>query len=158
MQSRINQDMRRESILVACSTCSPRRPNLSKRMCRPVWASGGTVRWARHATHRSGPLPRSPLNAPFPSSSLSLPLQPPHTLPPRFPSRRVADVSRRSALAAVSGLTESLVDTVNSGVVEVFETQKRIEEEARELQGKSAKFARHDQKPCHKPYALSPKP
>jgi len=52
------------------------------------------------------------------------------------------DVSRRSALAAVSGLTESLVDTVNSGVVEVFETQKMIEEEARELQGKSAKFAR----------------
>lgn len=42
----------------------------------------------------------------------------------------------------MSALTESLVDTVNSGVVEVFENQKKIEEEARELQAKSAKFAR----------------
>ena len=43
---------------------------------------------------------------------------------------------------AVSGLTEALVDTVNSGVVDVFENQKRIEEEARALKVKSAKFAR----------------
>ena len=42
---------------------------------------------------------------------------------------------------AVSGLTEALVDTVNSGVVDVFENQKRIEEEARALKVKSAKFA-----------------
>ena len=38
-------------------------------------------------------------------------------------------------------LTEALVDTVNSGVVDVFENQKRIEEEARALKVKSAKFA-----------------
>ena len=43
---------------------------------------------------------------------------------------------------AVSGLTEALVDTVDSGVVDVFEKQKRIEEEARALKVKSAKFAR----------------
>ena len=30
----------------------------------------------------------------------------------------------------------------NSGVVDVFENQKKIEEEARELQGKAVKFAR----------------
>lgn len=58
-----------------------------------------------------------------------------------FAHPRRSEVSRRSALNAVSGLTESLVDTVNGGVVEVFETQKQIEEEARELQGKCAKFA-----------------
>jgi hypothetical protein len=73
---------------------------------------------------------------PIPLTPSSLPLSPPP------PSLHVAEVSRRSALNAVSGLTESLVDTVNSGVVDVFENQKKIEEEARELQGKSAKFAR----------------
>ncbi len=42
----------------------------------------------------------------------------------------------------MSGLTESFVDAVNLGVVDVFENQKRIESDARALRDKSAKFAR----------------
>ena len=41
-----------------------------------------------------------------------------------IPSLTVPRASRRSAMDAVSGLTEALVDTVDSGVVDVFENQK----------------------------------
>lgn len=51
------------------------------------------------------------------------------------------DASRRAAVAAVSGLTESLIDTVNGGVADVFEEQKQIDGEARALRAKSQKFA-----------------
>mgnify|MGYP001967710447 FL=1 len=52
-----------------------------------------------------------------------------------------AEISRDAALASVSGLTEQVVDAVNAGTVEVFENQKRVEEQARELRRKGAKFA-----------------
>ena len=82
--------------------------------------------------------PRGPRRVAHPSfvRSRHRRLTPPLSPPPRFP-----ELSRRSAMDAVSGLTEALVDTVNSGVVDVFENQKRIEEEARALKVKSAKFA-----------------
>ena len=41
----------------------------------------------------------------------------------------------------MSGLTESLIDTVNGGVADVFEEQKQIDGEARALRAKSQKFA-----------------
>ena len=50
------------------------------------------------------------------------------------------DVNRREALSAVSNLTDALVDAVNSGVVEVFENQKRVEDEARELLTQATRF------------------
>lgn len=71
------------------------------------------------------PLFRSPFDRPTPRP---LPL----------PS---AEISRDAALASVSGLTEKMVDAVNAGTVEVFENQKRVEEQARELRRKGAKFA-----------------
>jgi hypothetical protein len=42
----------------------------------------------------------------------------------------------------VSGLTESLIDTINGGVADVFEDQKAIDAEARALRAKSQKFAK----------------
>ena len=38
-------------------------------------------------------------------------------------------------------MTESLIDTVNGGVADVFEEQKQIDGEARALRAKSQKFA-----------------
>ena len=38
-------------------------------------------------------------------------------------------------------MTESLIDTVNGGVADVFEEQKQIDVEARALRAKSQKFA-----------------
>ena len=78
---------------------------------------------------------RSPPNYPSPSF--------PHrstdpAAPLPFPS---AETSRDAALTSVSGLTEQVVDAVNAGTVEVFENQKRVEEQARELRRKGAKFA-----------------
>lgn len=55
--------------------------------------------------------------------------------------RERVEISRDAALASVSGLTEQMVDAVNAGTVEVFENQKRVEEQARELRRKGAKFA-----------------
>ena len=77
------------------------------------------------------PATRAPA-APFRDSSLTFPasLRPVTT-----------DASRRAAVAAVSGLTESLIDTVNGGVADVFEEQKQIDGEARALRAKSQKFA-----------------
>ena len=58
-----------------------------------------------------------------------------------FPSPSNTQTSRDAALTSVSGLTEQVVDAVNAGTVEVFENQKRVEEQARELRRKGAKFA-----------------
>ena len=58
-----------------------------------------------------------------------------------FPFPSSTETSRDAALTSVSGLTEQLVDAVNAGTVEVFENQKRVEEQARELRRKGAKFA-----------------
>jgi len=40
---------------------------------------------------------------------------------------------RREALMSTSALTEALTDSVNAGVVDVFENQKKVEDAAREL-------------------------
>ena len=45
----------------------------------------------------------------------------------------------------MSALTNSLTDSVNHGVVEVFENQKRIEEAARALNETSSKFRERSQ-------------
>lgn len=58
-----------------------------------------------------------------------------------FPFPSNTETSRDAALTSVSGLTEQVVDAVNAGTVEVFENQKRVEEQARELRRKGAKFA-----------------
>ena len=82
---------------------------------------------------RVEPLPASRVPAaPLRDSSLTVPasLRPVTT-----------GASRRAAVAAVSGLTESLIDTVNGGVADVFEEQKQIDGEARALRAKSQKFA-----------------
>lgn len=85
--------------------------------------------------------PRPSPAAPRPSFLRSLThTSPTADSPP--PTPRPADASRREAISAVSGLTESFVDAVNLGVVDVFENQKRIESDARALRDKSAKFAR----------------
>ena len=83
------------------------------------------------APPRSPPERKSPFSAP-----LSIDRPTPRPLP--LPS---AEISRDAALASVSGLTEQMVDAVNAGTVEVFENQKRVEEQARELRRKGAKFA-----------------
>ena len=45
----------------------------------------------------------------------------------------------------MSALTNSLTDSVNHGVVEVFENQKRVEEAARALNETSSKFRERSQ-------------
>lgn len=52
---------------------------------------------------------------------------------------------RKDALASVSALTNSLTDSVNHGVVDVFENQKRVEEAARALNETSSKFRERSQ-------------
>ncbi|KAK3288489.1 hypothetical protein CYMTET_4040 [Cymbomonas tetramitiformis] len=52
---------------------------------------------------------------------------------------------RKSAQSCVGVVTETLVDTLNSGVSEAFRTQKQIEQESRKLQAESARFSKQSQ-------------
>mmetsp|Transcript_14189 Transcript_14189/g.27349 ORF Transcript_14189/g.27349 Transcript_14189/m.27349 type:complete len:118 (-) Transcript_14189:27-380(-) len=56
--------------------------------------------------------------------------------------RKAIDKNRAEATALAKKLSDTLVDSVNAGVAEAFQTQKHIEQEARSLQVQATKFTK----------------
>ncbi|QDZ25396.1 GCN5-like protein [Chloropicon primus] len=59
--------------------------------------------------------------------------------------RAKVDKHRSEATQHANKLSDALVDTVNSGVAEAFQTQKVVEQEARSLQSQANKFSKQTQ-------------
>eukprot|EP01116_Phalansterium_solitarium_P015382 TRINITY_DN33961_c0_g1_i1.p2 TRINITY_DN33961_c0_g1~~TRINITY_DN33961_c0_g1_i1.p2 ORF type:complete len:123 (+),score=43.90 TRINITY_DN33961_c0_g1_i1:109-477(+) len=56
--------------------------------------------------------------------------------------RDESDQKRRAALNSVSAVTSGLMDSVNSGVANVFANQRRLEQETRNLQSQTTRFSK----------------
>src|ERR1700733_492953 len=54
----------------------------------------------------------------------------------------ILEQKRKAALASVGVVTNGLMDSVNSGVAQVFNNQRKLEQETRNLQQQTQKFSK----------------